>query len=82
LATQHCGGVTRGSWPTYSFQEFTLRCLAEAVTVASVFFSNRMARCCKRSGLTRNLAPSYVRTSTGDEDIQRLGQPRAGPAHL
>src|SRR5436305_1968028 len=34
-----CGDVTRGSWATYSFHEFILRCLAEAtVTVASVFF--------------------------------------------
>src|SRR4029077_10132077 len=78
-----CGDVTRGSWATYGFHEFILRSLAEAtVTVASVFFSNRMAQCCKRSRLTRNLAPAYVRTSTRDEGIQRFGQPRAGPAHL
>src|SRR5207248_11649120 len=77
-----CGDVTRGGWATYSFHEFILRCLPEATVTVASFFSNRMAQCCKRSCLTRNLAPAYVRTSTGDEGIQRFGQPRAGPAHL
>jgi hypothetical protein len=35
-----CSGATRDSWATYSFHEFTLRCLAEAVTVASFFLES------------------------------------------